>query len=174
MQVIHLVLLLVMTSIWEREQSTAENNVGLICSNVLQGGSLEPQLLRDFCKKKMALGPYRVEWAHQREENATADFRYQKSGSRVWNCPQSILMEGCRANCTTWRAFPQFCLVSFPRDIFTSKILCPITEAHIGKVMVTITFWCCPSKLPSSRCPAIPPACLPVLEVQDSDLPFRL
>ena len=70
----------------------------------------------------------------KREENAVADFRCPKSGSRVWNCLQSILMEGCRANYTTWKAFPQFCLVFFTRGIFTRKILCPITEADIGKV----------------------------------------
>lgn len=60
MLVTHLGLLLVMTSIWEREQSIAENNVGLICDSALRGGvSMEPQLLRDFCKKKTALGPYK-------------------------------------------------------------------------------------------------------------------
>lgn len=84
-------------------------------------------------------------------------------------------MEGCRASYTTGKAFPQFCLVSFLIHIFTRKILCAITDADIGKVNdITITFCCCPSKLPSSRCPAILPACLHVLEVQDSDLPFRL
>lgn len=70
----------------------------------------------------------------KREENATADFRCPKLGSRVRNCLQSILMEGCRANCTARKAFPQFCLVFFPRGIFARRILCPVTEADTVKV----------------------------------------